>query len=119
MEPDELKAMYGRWLAEVWGAGRMEASEVLLADQIVDHNPYPGQPGGRRGHDWAVTMVRKASPDLRFAPDLVVSDGEYVCDRWTMTGTNTGVFDLFRLPPTGRPVTMTGQEMFRAAGGSS
>src|SRR5438876_1028764 len=32
--------------------------------------------------------------------------------RWTMTGTNTGPFDLFGLPPTGRPVTMTGQEIF-------
>jgi predicted ester cyclase len=34
-----------------------------------------------------------------------------------MTGTNTGTFDLFGLPPTGRPVTMTGQEIFRADGG--
>ena len=29
-----------------------------------------------------------------------------------MTGFNTGPFDLFGLPPTGRPVTMTGQEIF-------
>ena len=34
-----------------------------------------------------------------------------------MTGTNTCTFDLFGLPPTGRPVTMTGQEIFLAAGG--
>jgi SnoaL-like polyketide cyclase len=34
-----------------------------------------------------------------------------------MTGTNTGPFDLFGLPPTGRPVTMTGQEIFRAEAG--
>jgi SnoaL-like polyketide cyclase len=40
-----------------------------------------------------------------------------VAGRWTMTGTNTGTFDLFGLPPTGRPVTMTGQEIFRARGG--
>jgi hypothetical protein len=26
-----------------------------------------------------------------------------------MTGTNTGTIDLFGLPPTGRPVTMTGR----------
>ena len=37
--------------------------------------------------------------------------------RWTITGTNTGTFDLFGLPPTGRPVTMTGQEIFRAENG--
>jgi predicted ester cyclase len=62
-------------------------------------------------------MVRRAFPDLRFVPDLVVSDGEFVVGRWTMTGTNTGSMDLFGLPPTGRPVTMTGQEVFRAEDG--
>ncbi len=34
-----------------------------------------------------------------------------------MTGTNTGTFDLLGLPPTGRPVTMTGQEIFRVRDG--
>jgi hypothetical protein len=34
-----------------------------------------------------------------------------------MTGTNTGPFELSGLPPTGRPVTMTGQEIFRVADG--
>ena len=58
-------------------------------------------------------MVRRAFPDLRFTADVVVSDGEFAAGRWTMTGTNTGTFDLFGLPPTGRPVTMTGQEIFR------
>jgi SnoaL-like polyketide cyclase len=29
-----------------------------------------------------------------------------------MTASNTGPFELFGLPPTGRPVTMTGQEIF-------
>jgi predicted ester cyclase len=62
-------------------------------------------------------MVRRAFPDLRFTDDVVMSDGECVVGRWTMTGTNTGTFDLFGLPPTGRPVTMTGQEIFRARDG--
>ena len=38
-------------------------------------------------------MVRRAFPDLVFTPDLVLSDGEYVAGRWTMTGTNTGGLD--------------------------
>ena len=62
-------------------------------------------------------MVRQAFPDLEFTPDVVVCDGQRVAGRWTMTGTNTGVFDLFGLPPTGRPVTMTGQEIFHARDG--
>ena len=37
--------------------------------------------------------------------------------RWTMTGTHTGTFELLGIPPTGRPVTMSGQEIFRARDG--
>jgi predicted ester cyclase len=77
----------------------------------------PGQPAGRAGHDWAAAMIRKAFPDLKFTADTVPSDGEFVAGRWTMTGTNTGPFELSGLPPTGRPVTMTGQEIFRVADG--
>jgi predicted ester cyclase len=62
-------------------------------------------------------MIRRAFPDAAFEADVVISDGEYVIGRWTMSATNTGTFDLFGLPPTGRPVTMTGQEIFRVRDG--
>ena len=117
MGAPELESLYRRWLSEVWGQGRTDVARELIADDLVDHNPYPGQPPGLEGHNWAVAMVRRAFPDLRFTADVVISDGRLVAGRWTMTGTNTGTFDLFGLPPTGRPVTMTGQEIFRAGAG--
>ena len=117
MDAPQLESMYRRWLSEVWDRGRTDVARELLAEDIVDHNPLPGQPPGLEGHDWAVAMIRRAFPDLRFTADVVMSDGEFVVGRWTMTGTNTGTFDLFGLPPTGRPVTMTGQEIFRAHDG--
>ena len=117
MDASELESMYRRWLAEVWGEGRTEVAKELIADDLVDHNPLPGQPPGIEGHDWAAAMIRRAFPDLRFSADVVTSDGEFVSGRWTMTGTNTGTFDLFGLPPTGRAVTMTGHEIFRAQDG--
>jgi predicted ester cyclase len=117
MDAAALESMYRRWLSEVWGQGSTTVAAELIAGNLTDHNPYPGQPPGLEGHNWAVAMVRKAFPDLRFTADVTVSDGQFVTGRWTMTGTNTGTFDLFGLPPTGRPVTMTGQEIFRAEGG--
>jgi|SRR5690242_5358262 len=117
MHATDLETMYRRWLDEVWGQGRADVAAELIAEDLIDHNPMPGQPAGRAGHDWAAAMIRKAFPDLAFTADTVLSDGEFVAGRWTMTGTNTGSFDLFGLPPTGRPVTMTGQEIFRAADG--
>ena len=117
MDAPQLESMYRRWLSEVWGQGRSGVARELLAEDVVDHNPLPGQPPGLEGHDWAAAMIRRAFPDLRFTADVVMSDGEFVAGRWTMTGTNTGTFDLFGLPPTGRPVTMTGQEIFRTRDG--
>jgi predicted ester cyclase len=117
MNPEEMKKMYRRWLLEEWGEGNYAVAEELVAEDLVDHNPLPGQPTGRAGEVWTAKMVRKAFPDARFEADVVVSDGEYVVGRWTMTGTNTGSFDLFDLPPTGRPVSMTGQEIFRVHNG--
>jgi predicted ester cyclase len=117
MDAPQVESMYRRWLSEVWDQGRTDVARELLAEDIVDHNPLPGQPPGLEGHDWAAAMIRRAFPDLRFTADVVMSDGEFVAGRWTMTGTNTGTFDLFGLPPTGRPVTMTGQEIFRTRDG--
>jgi predicted ester cyclase len=117
MDAETLKEMYLRWLLEVWGAGRYDLDDELLAENLVDHNAYEGQPAGRAGDVWAAQMIRRAFPDMRFVPDVVVSDGEFVFGRWTMTGTNTGTLELFGLPPTGRPVKMTGQEIYRAQHG--
>jgi predicted ester cyclase len=117
METTDLETMYRRWLSEVWGQGRTDVAAELIAGDLIDHNPMPGQPAGIAGHNWALDMVRRAFPDLRFTADTVLADGEFVAGRWTMTGTNTGTFDLFGLPPTGRPVTMTGQEIFRVRDG--
>jgi hypothetical protein len=48
---------------------------------------------------------------------VVFEHDDLVTGRWTMTGTHTGTLDLVGIPPTGRPVTMTGQEIFRATDG--
>jgi predicted ester cyclase len=117
VDPGELKAMYRRWLLQEWGEGDYSVAEEVLAEDLLDHNPLPGQPPGRAGEVWAAQMIRRAFPDAAFEADVVISDGEYVIGRWTMTATNTGPFELFGLPPTGRPVTMTGQEIFRVRDG--
>jgi len=117
VDGEHLKDMYRRWLLELWGGSDYALASELLAEDMIDHNRVPGQPPGRAGDVWAAKMIRKAFPDATFTADVVISDGEYVTGRWTMTGTNTGPFDLFGLPPTGRPVTMTGQEIFHVQDG--
>lgn len=112
-----LEALYERWLQEVWSDGRYAVVDELFAADVVDHNALPGQPAGAAGQSWAARVIRDAFPDAAFTVDVVFANGDLVTGRWTMTGTNTGVFALFGLPPTGRPVTMSGQEIFRVRDG--
>jgi predicted ester cyclase len=112
-----LVASYRRWLFEVWGAGDYALADELLAADLIDHNAGPGQPAGRAGDVWAAKSVRTAFPDLVFTIDVAFEHDDLVTGRWTMTGTHTGPLELLGLPPTGRPVTMSGQEIFRSADG--
>jgi predicted ester cyclase len=109
---------YTRWLLEVWGGGDFALAEELLAEDLIDHNAVPGQPPGRAGDIWAAQGVRTAFPDLVFNLDVAFEHDDLVTGRWTMTGTHTGPLEMLGLPPTGRPVEMSGQEIFRARDGA-
>jgi predicted ester cyclase len=112
-----LVALYERWLHEVWQLGDETAAVEILHEDMLDHSRLPGQPLGRAGDLWAGRAVRVAFPDLTFSTDICFESGDLVTGRWTMTGTHTGPLELLGLPPTGRPVTMSGQEIFRARDG--
>ena len=118
MSAEANKDLYRRWLFDVWGAGDYAASEEIIAADLVDHTSYPGQPPGRAGDIWAARQVRGAFPDLRFESEALLADDDFVSGRWTMTGTNTGPLAMMGIPPTGRPVTMGGQEIFRVRDGT-
>ena len=112
-----LVDLYRRWLFEVWGAGDYAVADQLLAEDLIDHNAVPGQPRGRAGDLWAAQAVRKAFPDLQFTLDVAFEQADLVTGRWTMSGTHTGTLDLLGIPATNRPVSMSGQEIFRARDG--
>ena len=112
-----LIELYKRWLFGVWQDGDESVAHDVLAADLLDHNAVPGQPFGRDGDLWAARQVRTAFPDLVFTLDIAFERDDLVTGRWTMRGTHTGPLDMLGLPPTGRPVEMSGQEIFRARDG--
>jgi hypothetical protein len=107
-----------RILVEVWGEGKLDVVDELLAPDYVDHAPRGPEPElveGPAGLEAAVRLFRTAFPDLRYTVDLQVVQEDLVATRFTATGTHIG--PLVGMAPTGRRVTYTGIDMNRIVGG--
>ena len=109
------KQIVRRFSDEVWGQGNLTAADEVLAVDLVEHNPLPGQGAGREGHKQVVTLFRSAFPDLRVTTEDLVEDGDRVALRWKAEGTHRG--ELMGIAPTGRRVTLTGIEIVRISAG--
>jgi steroid delta-isomerase-like uncharacterized protein len=115
MTTDQNKAVYRRFIQEVFNEGRLDALDALLSPSYVLRDAPPGSPPGPQAVAEVVRMFRAAFPDLVITIDELVAEGDKVCARATTRGTHRG--PMFGLPPTGKPVTMTGLTMVRIVDG--
>jgi predicted ester cyclase len=109
------KGVVRRVFEEVIPRGDRDAMHALMAPGFRDHDPLPGQPAGAAAGAYVVDAMHGAQPDLRFAIDDLVAEGDRVTIRWTLRGTHTG--PLLGRPPTGRPVELKAIVIFRLAAG--
>jgi predicted ester cyclase len=109
------KQIVRRFSDELWGQGDLAAADDVLAVDLIEHNPLPGQGAGREGHKQVVALFRSAFPDLQVTTEDLLEDGDRVALRWKAEGTHRG--DLLGLAPTGKRVTLTGIEILRIANG--
>ena len=109
------KEIVRRFSDDVWGQGDLKAADEVLAVDLIEHNPLPGQGAGREGHKQVVTLYRLAFPDLRITTEDLVADGDRVALRWKADGTHLG--ELMGMAPTGKRVTLTGIDIMRIEGG--
>lgn len=115
MTTDRNKAVYRRFIQEVFNEGRLEVLDGVLSPSYVFRDAPPGTPTGAEGIRQVVAMFRAAFPDLTITIDEQAAEGDLVCSRTTTRGTRRGA--IFGLPPTGNAVTMTGLTMVRVVDG--
>jgi predicted ester cyclase len=89
--------------------------DELMAADLVDHNPFPGQGPGLQGYKECQRGVRAAFADASRRADVIVADGDLVVAHWSATGIHTANF--LGLAATGRRVEVTGFDMFRMRDG--
>ena len=111
---EENKAIARRFFEQVWNEGNVAAIDELVAANYEDHSLPPGMPSGVEGLKQTIAMYQTAFPDTRMTVDDLFAEGDRVVARWTGRATHTG--EMMGIPPTGKPLTVTGIEIYRVAG---
>ena len=105
-----------RLIDEGFSGGRLEVTDELIADDLVEHQDYgadhaPGAEGVRA----VIRSLKRAFPDFRLEIQDVVVAGDVVWTRNVATGTNDGSF--LGHPPTGRPIRIDVFDVLRVVDG--
>jgi steroid delta-isomerase-like uncharacterized protein len=99
------RALARRFVDEVINAHDLDAALTeLVAEDFVEQNPLPGQGPGRAGLGDVLGGLFAAFPDLHWAPQEMLADGDRVMTFSVWTGTQRGPF--MGIPATGRSVTV-------------
>ena len=109
-------SVVSRIYEEVLNKGELDQVDTLIAAEYIDHNPVgPGGKSGIEGFKQTVRALRFAFPDLRISVEQMIVNGDQVVARTTMRGTHKNSF--MGVDPTGKPITVSGFDIFRVADG--
>jgi steroid delta-isomerase-like uncharacterized protein len=109
MSIEQNKAIYRRYIQEVFNEGRLEKLDELLSPDYVYHDAPLGTPPGAEGIKQVVTMFHTGFPDLNITIEDQIAEGDKVLSRATTRGTHKGT--IFGIPATGNAVTMSGMTL--------
>ena len=91
-----------RRMYELISAGDIDGFGELVAEDLIEHEEFPGFEPTKEGVKQVFHMYRAAFPDLRMEPQDVLASGDKVVARARATGTNHGEF--MGMPATGKSV---------------
>ena len=102
---EENKALYRRFVEEVFNDKDLSVIDELVAEDFTEHSqPPPGVPPGAEGLKRIFASYFRAFPDLHVATDLLIAEDDLVAAYHTVTCTHTG--DFIGIPATGKPLSV-------------
>jgi predicted ester cyclase len=110
--PTEQEQVLRRIVLEGFG-GELDVIDRLVADGVSEHQ-Y-GLPADRQGLKRAITVLRRAFPDLSYTVIDTPYDGEKVWGHFRARGTNLGPF--MGREPTGRTIEIDVIDIVRIENG--
>lgn len=103
-----------RHIEEMWAGGEAGLARELYAPNLIDRQPVPGQRPGVEGIVDVLRSIHEAAPGLDMRARRYVVQGDWVVDRWTMTGEHSGA-PFLGLPARGRRFHFHGMDACRFA----
>ncbi|WP_442485619.1 ester cyclase [Aeoliella sp. SH292] len=108
------KATVRAFLDSVINKGEFESSSEFFWDDMVEQVPLPDQGPGLAGLNDVLRGMRTAFPDIHWAVEEQIAEGDKVVTRFEWTGTHQAEF--FGVPATGRSVKVWGVVIDRFEG---
>ncbi len=93
----------------------LDALDEMVASDITDHDPAPGQGPGLEGVKDYFSSLHAAFPDVQMDVEDMIAEGDKVVARVSVSGTHQGEF--MGIAPTGNRVTITGIDILRLTDG--
>ena len=113
MSAEENKAIIRHYLEEAWNKKNLAVVDEFIAPDLIQH--IRNVPPGREGIKQFFHLIYSAFPDAHFSVEDMVAEGDKVTWRFTVRATHAGSFR--GLPPTGKPITLTGIAITRMRDG--
>lgn len=114
MSVEANKANIRRHCDEIWHAGNLNVVDELIAPNYVFHGPE-NEGHGPEFFKQFVAGERAALPDIHFAIDVMVGEGDYVAVQYIMTGTFLN--KMGDMEPTGKKLNSKGVVIYRFENG--
>jgi steroid delta-isomerase-like uncharacterized protein len=113
------KATLREFMEEVWNKGNLEiADKFISTPYTIFHDPgdqWDGKSLDLPTFKKRVLYSRQTFPDLHFAVQEIVGDGDKVVISWYLQGTQKG--DIPGLPATGKRVNISGITIYSFSNG--
>jgi steroid delta-isomerase-like uncharacterized protein len=114
MSAEENKAIARRGY-EAINQNNLDALDEVVASDMIDHDPAPGQAPGLEGVKQYFSSLHSAFPDVQLNVEDMIAEGDKVVARLSVSGTHQGEF--MGIDPTGNRVTITGIDLLRIVDG--
>jgi len=114
MSPEENKAIVRR-IFEASNTGNPDILDEVIADDIIIHNPKPGQLPGSEGAKQSFHKFHSGFPDVQVTIEHLIAEEDLVVMHLLIRATHKGEFA--GISPTGKQIKITGMEIVRLANG--